>query len=498
MKRWVKRAVPLTLAVGLIIPVLAACSKNQGSDDSKKERVLRIASSMGYGDDEYFRQQFTEIFEFANPNIKIEVIPTMDEKYRYGYARPNPGEKPEDPMENLKKAMEGDNPPDVIMISYEQLSDLVQTNMLTQLDALIAKDKFDTTDIVPAVIEGLKKQGDGKLFALSPTFSSSALIYNKKMFDDAGVPYPKDGMTWEETFDLARRLTKGEGENRKYGFSFNTYSGGDLFYSMDVYTAPLQLRLFDDKGEKMTVDSDQWEKIWKTMLQLNNDKIIPAPQDQNKMRERMMNPNAEEFNPFQHDDFLSSRVAMSIINYGQLDQIINANKSAQNIKGFTPIDWNVVTVPTHPEAPNVGGYIGMNGIMGINAKAQNAEDAWKFIKFINGEEWAKLKARSSYQLVARKKFLKPKDGIEFNMDAFTKLIPVSRQDDYKIYREKPNIYQVRDIGRNLFQDVVQGKTQIRDALKQWQSQGDSALQQMKDNPNAPINIGNAGARAIMK
>lgn len=493
MKKWMKRALPMTLAVGMMTPVLSACSKSEGADDAKTERVLRIATSMGYGDDDFFRQQFTEVFEFANPNIKIEFIPTMDDSYRYGYARPKPGEKPEDPMEKLKEVMQGDTPPDVVLVNYEQLHDLVSNNLLTQLDPLIAKDKLDTADIVPAVIDGLKSQGDGKLYAMAPGFYASALIYNKKMFDEAGVEYPKDGMTWDETFELARRLAKGEGENRKYGFSFNTYSGGEIFYSMDLYTAPLQLRIFDDKGEKMTVDSDQWEKVWKTMLQLNEEKIIPQPQDMQKMRESMMNPSDENFNPFMHDDFLSGRVAMSIVGYGQLEQIMNANKNAASIKGFTPIDWDVVTIPTHPEFPNVGGYISMNGVMGINAKAQNPDDAWKFIKFINSEDWARLKSKSSNMLVSRKKYLKPKDGMSFNIDAFTKLVPANRQDDNMIYREKPYIMQVRDIGRNLFQEVQEGKKSIRDALKEWQSKGDAALQQMKENPNAPINIGEARA-----
>lgn len=88
------------------------------------------------------------------------------------------------------------------------------------------------------------------------------------MFADAGVDFPKDGMTWDEIFDLSKRLTKGEGENRLNGFSFSTQAQGDLFYGMQMYTAPLQLKMFDDAGEQMTVDTDQWEKVWTKMAQL--------------------------------------------------------------------------------------------------------------------------------------------------------------------------------------------------------------------------------------
>lgn len=483
MNKFSKSALMLSVCCALTVPMLAACTIKSASND-KSQHVLRIATSMGYNpEDDYFRQRFTELFEFANPNIKLEFIPTTDPNMMY--ARPDPNQKRTDPYQKLKEVMQGDNPPDVVMVGYEQLSDLIGNNMLTDLSANITKDKFDTSDIVPAVIDGLKKMGDGKLYALAPTFSSSALIYNKKMFDDAGVPYPKDKMTWEEVFDLSRRLSKGDGENRKYGFSFSTQNmGGDLYYASQVYSAPLQLKTFDDKGEKMTVDSDQWEQVWKTLLQLKTEKLVPEQQDPTAMRAKMQ---AGEYNPLQYDDFLSNRVAMAIINYGQINQLTNQMKSAQaqNLKGFTPFEWDVVTLPIHQTAPDMGGYIYMDGIMGINAKAQNVEDAWKYIKFINSEEWAKLKSSSTYNLVSRKKYIKPKDGLNFHIEAFTMLSPVPMTDN-KLYREKPNLYQVNSIGQQKFQQVVSGNLKVREALKQWATEGDVMLQQIKENPDAPL------------
>ncbi|MGG1553913.1 extracellular solute-binding protein [Paenibacillus ferrarius] len=470
-----------TLTLTIMTPLATACTKGEKADDNQ-ERVLRIATNMGYGGNyEYFTQQFTEIFEFANPNIKLEIMSTMDEKLMTGNIQP--GEKMPDPMEKLKEVMQGDNPPDVVMLGYEQLPEIIESNLLLQLDSRITKDKFDTTGIVPAVIEGMKSAGGGKLYALAPTFSSSALIYNKKMFQDAGVDYPKDDMTWDETFDLSKRVAKGEGDSRINGFSFTTQNqGGDLFYGMQTYTAPLQLRMFDDEGEKMTVDTDQWEKVWAKMAQLQKDHVFPEVVDPQKQ----MNPRFDQNNPFAYDDFMSGRLAMGIINYGQIQQLTNANKNAANYKGYTPIDWDVVTMPSHPEAKGVGGAIYMNGIMGINAKSQNPDDAWKFIKFINGDEWAKLKSRSQNMLVSRSKYLKPADGLDFHMEAFYNVTPAPLEDNSKIYRNNPNIYQVQEIGRKLFADVLQGKMTAREALKKWQTDGDAMLKQMKENPGAPL------------
>ena len=487
---WVKKTASVGMALALTLPTLAACGPQKGAEDNT-ERVLRIATFYYGPDDDYFRQQFTELFEFANPNIKVEVVPAINnERYRYGM--PQNEEKPEDPLEEMKKLLTGDNPPDVVMMDLPQMSELISENMLTQLDPLITKSKFDTSDIVPAVIEGIKEMGDGKLYALAPTFYSSVLLYNKKPFLDAGVDFPKDGMTWDEIFELARRVATGEGEDRVYGFSFTPYAYGgpdNLFYEMNVYTAPLQLKMFDDNGEKMTVDSDQWERVWKTIIDLYNEKIFPEPIDFGKMRPGEVTGPVRA-KPFQYNNFLSGRVAMTIANTYDINELINANKNAATIEGFTPIDWDIVTVPVHPEADGVGGNVYLNGLMGINAKAQNPDDAWKFIQFINSEDWARLKSRSVNQLVSRAKYIQPREGLSYNVKAFYQLKPIPLTDDMsRLYREKPNISQVQYMGVEYFKQAMEGKLEVREALKQWQTAGDAALQQIKENPNAPIDIG---------
>lgn len=477
-----KKAGLIVLSMLVSANVLSACTKTK-ADDTKTERTLRIATSMYGGENDYLRQQYTDSFELLNPNIKIEFVQTME---NYQYKQLAPGEKMPDPYEKLKEAMQGDNPPDLVLVDYAHLPDMINNNLLAQLDPMIKKDKFDTTGLVSGVIDGLKKAGEGKLYALAPNFYSSALIYNKKMFTDAGVDFPKDDMTWDQMFDLARRVSKGEGDSRKYGFSFSSYQGGDIFYSMQNYWSPLQLTMFDDKAEKMTVDSPQWENVWKTMIQLQTEKTLPPAPDMNNQKAMMRSSSGD--NPFAYDDFLSGRVAMTIMNFSQLSQITNANKNAANYKGFTPIEWDVVTIPSHPEYKGVVTGFSMNGIMAINAKAGNSGDAWKLIKFTNSEDWAKIKSHSSNILVSHKKYIKPKEG-DYNIAAFYNIIPVPPTDMNTLYRIKPNLFQVQNLGRTEFMNALQGTKGVKEALKSWQTQGDSLLQQIKDNPNSDVNMG---------
>jgi multiple sugar transport system substrate-binding protein len=48
----------------------------------------------------------------------------------------------------------------------------------------------------------------GKTYCLPTDFIAFSLYYNKKIFDDAGIPYPSDDWTWSQFVDAANKLTR--------------------------------------------------------------------------------------------------------------------------------------------------------------------------------------------------------------------------------------------------------------------------------------------------
>lgn len=488
--RYRKTWIYLLAMVLLFSTVLAACSPNQQGSESEEPRVLRIATLYNYGGGyDHIRTQYTDLFEFTNPNIEIEFVSAVQENY-YGMY-PTPDGEETNPIDELKKLMEGPNPPDLVMIDYEYLSTLIEDNLLMPLDSLMAENNFDTSDFAPAVIDGIRALGNNQLYALAPMFSSSAIVYNRGLFDRMNVEYPHDDMTWDELFELARRVTGSEGENKVYGFSFQPYFYSDPYYDMQLYTAPLELKMTDDAMETMTVDTPAWASAWNTIVQLKKDGIFPEEPPWNEMGGVDM-----PYNPFQHDAFMSGKLAMTIMHYGRLDELINANQNADRIEGYEPIDWEVAAIPFHPQYPDVGGQVYLEALMGINAKAENVEDAWALFEFIHGERWAQLKSRSSYNFVSRTSYIEPKQGLDYNIEAFFKRIPAPNPYS-NMYRLHPEYYQIEHIGRMKFQQVIEDQLTVEQALAEWQNEGNQVLQQIKENRENPDSI-DGSSEAILR
>lgn len=62
---------------------------------------------------------------------------------------------------------------------------------------------------------------DGKVYGLPTKMENYYILANKNMFDEAGISIP-ESWTYDEFRETAKKLTKGEGQNKIYGMYFNT------------------------------------------------------------------------------------------------------------------------------------------------------------------------------------------------------------------------------------------------------------------------------------
>jgi multiple sugar transport system substrate-binding protein len=153
-----------------------------------------------------------ELFESQNPDIKVEYIPLG--KY-------------EDYATKLLTSMAGNAAPDVFFLGSAMYGSYIEKNVLLDLTDKFYQSYKDE-DFIPSALNIMKR--DGKIYGVSSCTVSQILYYNKEIFDAAGEPYPPsnpdEAWTWAELAEVAKRLTKGEGDIKDaYGFYFNNMAG---------------------------------------------------------------------------------------------------------------------------------------------------------------------------------------------------------------------------------------------------------------------------------
>ncbi|MDO3682049.1 ABC transporter substrate-binding protein [Paenibacillus ehimensis] len=448
----------VTICLSLLVSLLVSCSLPVKQEKNEKQ-VIRIGLfEKNETTEQYLRDQYFSLYEYSHDNIAIEFVHA----------------KHKDPVLGTKQLLNSNNPPDIVLLSYAVIGEFIDDNYLVKLDPLITRDKYDVDGLAQGVISGLRDFGKGSLYALSPTFSSSVLIYNENMFRNAGVTIPTDGMTWEEAFDKARQI-KTKGEKESFGFSFSWSWGGELNESLNLYTGPLNLHEFDKSGRKMTVNTPEWEKVWTTIYDLYKEKVTPNEEDITKFKNESKSNNGS----INDNAFLSGKIAMTIMSYRNF---VRMQKILKTSGSSIPFDWNIATMPVHPGSPNTGTHVPMEPVLAINSKSPNIEVSWDLIKFICGDEWARAKTNSTDNLLARIKYNKTKEGLDYNINAFYKLKPpVIDLDKARQFLSKPDLYHVTKLGEEKLKKALKGEVSVKEALSEWESEGNNLLKKIEAN-----------------
>jgi len=142
-----------------------------------------------------------EKFASANPGYEVKIEPIPINNY----------------LENAITAILGGSPPDALALDAIMIPTPVGQNLLTSLNDMMKRYNL-TADMFAA---GIYNAGvsDGVTYAIPFRTAPSVLMYNKTLFDKAGVPYPYDNMPLDEFLEICKKLTKSDGSLYAYGIA---------------------------------------------------------------------------------------------------------------------------------------------------------------------------------------------------------------------------------------------------------------------------------------
>ncbi|WJH35587.1 extracellular solute-binding protein [Paenibacillus sp. CC-CFT747] len=215
-----KKAVGLMLTFSLVVPLSAVTADGTGStnipnkynipysvDDDEififaaNYKPLEYSAKGQTGGDVVFNQIIGDKLREAFPGLKIK-FGTWDYPVRY---------------EDLKAA--GVVPDIVIENPYNRIDrDLEPLGWVQDMTSMIEQSGIDLSALNPAAVEMVKSRSDGGIYGVPLFIDDYMLYYNKKIFDKFGVKYPTPGMTYDEIYRMAKKLTTQDGLDAYKGF----------------------------------------------------------------------------------------------------------------------------------------------------------------------------------------------------------------------------------------------------------------------------------------
>ncbi len=153
-------------------------------------------------------QAMCDAYTAQHPNVKIEVQVTSWNEY----------------WTKLEAAATSGQMPDIFWMHTNELLKYADNGMLADCSDIVDTSKFSEVSLSNA------SGSDGTLYAVPKDKDTVGLVYNKEMFDAAGVSYPDENWTWDDLTDASQKIYDATG---KYGYM--AYGDDQLGYWNFVY-----------------------------------------------------------------------------------------------------------------------------------------------------------------------------------------------------------------------------------------------------------------------
>jgi ABC-type glycerol-3-phosphate transport system substrate-binding protein len=331
-------------SLACLILITSAALVGCGNKSSGKLKI----SSWGDLQENQILVDLINDFQKAHPDIQVELQRIPYNEY----------------VTKLLTQVAGGVGPDVIFTEVENFADFYLRNALEPLSPYIQSDKLDMSVYYPQVVDRFTV--DNQLFVMPrDTAPICVIYYNKKAFDDAGVPYPTDDWTYEQFVAIAKKVMKSDasGKVTRWGF-------------VDDWVMP-QPWIYDFGGSY--ANDVKHPTKWTFATDPNTLAGLQFRTDLIYKYKVMMPP--------------SQMTAMG--GMGTSDMFINGSTAmflsglwkTPSFRAIKNFQWDVVMFPKGPNGNRAFGTGGSG--YGILKNSTHKKEAWELVKYISGEEGAK-------------------------------------------------------------------------------------------------------------
>lgn len=303
-------------------------------------------------------EQSLEQFMEENPNIKVEYTPVA-------------GEYPA----KLLTMIAGDAAPDVFFIASDSYRSFQKRGVLLNLTEYFNKEMY-IDEFIPLARD--KMLIDGKIYGVSSCDVSPVLFYNKKLFDEAGLPYPPNdpekAWTWDEFLDVCKQLTvRKNGKTVQYGVSGFTIEWVSAFSAMVKSNGG---QIFNEDYTELLLDSPEAKEA---LIEIKNLQAVYGVSP-------LVIANVQQ----------GGISSTQMLQTGRLAMLVDGSWTLQQLAQMDfPVGIGVLPKFKEPVT------IGQAHLYSAWVKTKHPDEAWKLIKFVSSREYQTKLVRTGIWLPNR-------------------------------------------------------------------------------------------------
>jgi multiple sugar transport system substrate-binding protein len=301
------------------------------------------------------RVKQVELFQQMNPDIELVIDPANRDRQKV-----------------IVQAIAGVGPDVFDSYGKEPLEVYIRSGIAYDCTAAFREKGINAEEIVWPVARPSFVSG-GKVYGFPCNVNAHAVWFNKNIFDEEGIPYPKLDWTWEDLIATAQKLNKRDARGKvvRFGLYWDWQSTSGAYYDLLVqfggrkFTPDTTQSLF---GSEANIQAIQLARDF-----LHKYKITPTPAQEAAMVSQGGWGGAGAIG------YLSAgRVAMAYGGRWWLNQLRDSTKKGLRL--------GVVPLPHAKVQTNIGGA--RCGL--VNAYSKNREAAIRFVMFLASPEYNQL------------------------------------------------------------------------------------------------------------
>lgn len=337
---------------------------------NKLQRVKLRVAQLGSLESAQAAQKVLDGFKAEQPDIEVEVFPIEAPDWDVFFQK-------------LLTQIAANQIPDLVLVATEGTQLFAGKGLAAPLDDFVKRDKEQLReyfqDVTPSLVEAMLYEGH--LYELPDSFNAANIIYNTRMFEERGVPFPTDTWTVDEFRAAMPKLIKQDnGQTTEYGFFWvNRMWGGAMPW------------IFVNNGNILTEErAPNGEWFWNEFYQ-GDPKAQGRGGGWQWKNSQANNPNNVEALQFLVDlthqmkaapDPVTSEAQLQVVEvFGnrQLASFIGGGFRVASVRnaGIEPDEYDAAFIPAWKSQRHQFGSVGYV----VMEKSPNKEAAWELLKY---------------------------------------------------------------------------------------------------------------------